>query len=68
MLSVSGADKLTVYLAAATGFRRFDTKPDSDAAEPTGVCQVTLDKAVSLGYEQVKRRHEQDHRGLFGPR
>ncbi|MGG1615234.1 glycoside hydrolase family 95 protein [Paenibacillus sp. NRS-1781] len=66
VLSVSGADKLTVYLAAATGFRGFDTRPDSDATEPTAVCQATLARAVLLGYEQVKHRHEQDHGELFG--
>ncbi|MGW9527995.1 glycoside hydrolase family 95 protein [Paenibacillus terrae] len=66
VIRVAGADKLTVYLAAATGFRGFDTQPDIDATESAGVCEVTLARAVSLGYEQVRHRHEQDHWELFG--
>jgi alpha-L-fucosidase 2 len=62
---VSDADTLTVYVAAATGFRGFHTMPDSDPVESAEVCQVTLDKVISLGSKQVRQRHEQDHRALF---
>ncbi|KAF6614481.1 glycoside hydrolase family 95 protein, partial [Paenibacillus sp. EKM208P] len=64
-LIISGADKITVYLAAATGFRGFHTMPNSDATESAEACQVILDGAISLGSEQVRQRHEQDHRKLF---
>lgn len=64
-LIISGADKITVYLAAATGFRGFHAMPNSDATESAEACQVILDGAISLGTEQVRQRHEQDHRKLF---
>ncbi|MDY8023582.1 glycosyl hydrolase family 95 catalytic domain-containing protein [Paenibacillus polymyxa] len=64
-LVISGADKITVYLAAATGFRGFHAMPNSDATESVEACQFTLDGAISLGSEQVRQRHEQDHRKLF---
>lgn len=64
-LIVLGSDQLTIYLAAATGFRGFHTMPDSDPAESAEACQVTLDKAIALGSEQVRQRHEQDHHALF---
>ncbi|WP_225998959.1 glycosyl hydrolase family 95 catalytic domain-containing protein [Paenibacillus sp. BJ-4] len=64
-LIVSGADTLTIYLAAATGFRGFHTMPNSDPVESAEACQITLDKVILQGSEQVRRRHEQDHRALF---
>jgi alpha-L-fucosidase 2 len=66
ILSVSGADRLTIYVAAATGFRGFAVQPRSEVTEPEAMCRNMLDAAVSLGRKQVRQWHEQDHRELFG--
>nr|WP_231506228.1 glycoside hydrolase family 95 protein [Paenibacillus sp. UNC451MF] len=51
-LSVSKANAVTIYLAAATTFR---------CEDPLGECIQQLEKAAGKGYERVKQDHLADH-------
>lgn len=65
-LTVSGAKAVTLLLAAATDYAGYDQAPGSGGIDPAERCQAALDVAAALGYEQLRQRHEADHRRLFG--
>lgn len=65
-LTVSGAKAVTLLLAAATDYAGYDQAPGSGGIDPAERCQAALDAAAALGYEQLRQRHEADHRRLFG--
>jgi len=65
-LRVSGARAVTFLLAAATDFAGFDLMPAGDAEALAAACARDLRAARSLGAEALRRRHEADHRRLFG--
>ncbi len=65
-LTMSGAKAVTLLLAAATDYAGFDQAPGSGGIDPAERCRAALDAAAALGYEQLRQRHEADHRRLFG--
>lgn len=65
-LTMSGAKAVTLLLAAATDYAGFDQTPGSGGIDPAERCRAALDAAAALGYEQLRQRHEADHRRLFG--
>ena len=74
-LTVSGADAITVYLAAATDYKNtFWNEDGTDDyyyrtgetdAELAARVKATLDAAVESGYEAVKASHLADYQELF---
>ncbi|RUS45137.1 glycoside hydrolase N-terminal domain-containing protein [Cohnella sp. AR92] len=56
-LLVENADSVTLVLAAATTFRE---------ADPTGRALNVTQAAARLGYDELRRRHVDDYRALFG--
>jgi alpha-L-fucosidase 2 len=59
-LSVDGADAVTLFIAAATGYRGYDQMPDGPVD-----CQRVLDAVANKSYAQVRADHVGDHQGLF---
>jgi len=60
-LTVSGADDITIILAAATSYRnRNDLSGDSSA-----LCRRYLDHVGDKSYDDIKKDHIENHRELF---
>src|SRR5699024_5411810 len=55
-LQVSGADEVTILLAAAT---------DYQSGDPDDITQNRISKASDLSYEQLRENHTRDYRRLF---
>ncbi len=59
-LRIEGADAVTLFLAAATGYRGFDQMPDGPVDS-----RPALDAAAKKPYKQIRADHIADHQGLF---
>ncbi len=59
-LRIEGADAVTLFVAAATGFRGFDQMPDGPVD-----CRPALDAAAKKSYAQIRDAHVADHQRLF---
>jgi alpha-L-fucosidase 2 len=64
-LLIHGATACTVMLTAATGYRRFDQKPDTPQDEVNALATRQLDATVKQSYPALRQRHVADHRRLF---
>ena len=64
-LVVTGATALTVVLTAATGYRRFEQKPDTPQPVVTERATRQLDIALQQSYSALRQRHTADYRQLF---
>ncbi|MGA3190524.1 MAG: glycoside hydrolase family 95 protein, partial [Bryobacteraceae bacterium] len=59
-LRVEGADCVTLFIAAGTGYRGFDQMPDGPVD-----CRPALDAAVKKPYAQIRGEHIAEHQKLF---
>jgi len=59
-LRIEGADAVTLFIAAATGYRGFDQMPDGPVN-----CQPSLDTVATKPYIQIRDEHIAEHRKLF---
>ncbi len=59
-LRIEGADSVTLFIAAATGYRSFDQMPDGPID-----CVPALDAAVKRSYAQIRDEHVAEHQRLF---
>ncbi len=62
-LQLIGADSAEIFLAARTSFRGFGQRPDIPDAALRAQCLADLEQAAS--YEEIRRRHTEDHRKYF---
>ncbi len=62
-LEVRNATQLTLMIAAATGFVDYRSLPDESGLSDR--CKVVLSAAGTLGYEQLRLRHTEEHMKLF---
>jgi alpha-L-fucosidase 2 len=65
-LRISGADSVTLLLAAETTFRGFAHEPGQDEREPAARVQARLAAAMERGYADLRAAHTADHAALFG--
>ncbi len=63
-VSVRDASRLTVYLAAETGFAGYRVEPD--AAAMTKRCEDRLRAVCASDYESIRERHVREHGAMFG--
>ncbi|WP_020138379.1 glycosyl hydrolase family 95 catalytic domain-containing protein [Streptomyces sp. 351MFTsu5.1] len=63
-LRLVGATSATVLVAAATGFRGWDTEPDGPETGPTAEAARLLDAAAGIPYDRLRAEHIADHRTL----
>jgi alpha-L-fucosidase 2 len=59
-LAIEGADAVTLYIAAATGYRGYDQMPDGPVD-----CRPVLDAVANKQYPQIRNEHSADHQRLF---
>ncbi len=60
-LHIRGASAATIYLAAATSFRRFDDV----SGDPTAANRVTVAAALAKGLDPLRAAHVAEHQRLF---
>ncbi|WP_168735720.1 glycoside hydrolase family 95 protein [Cohnella fermenti] len=65
-LQISGADRVTLYVAGATSFAGYRTQPAEAGRNPGDICEERLSACDGRTYEQLKDRHIEDYRRLFG--
>ncbi|MFD0670321.1 glycoside hydrolase N-terminal domain-containing protein [Cohnella sp. GCM10027633] len=63
-LVVSGARRMTVYVAAATGYQGY-ASPFREAEIGVDECRERLAAAMARGFEALRERHASEHRELF---
>lgn len=64
-LHVQGAKQVVFYLAAATAFESYEIVPMKDGPLLDQECRDVIAKAMTLGHESLRIRHEADHQSLF---
>ena len=64
-LVISDASALTILLAAATGFRGFQSTPDAPVNEISARAIRQLDAAAAKPFNDLRKRHIEDHQKLF---
>jgi len=64
-IAVRGASSVTVLLAAATGYRGFDTPPDTPLGVILERCESTLRAASKKPYSKLRADHAVEHEALF---
>ncbi|WP_077154740.1 glycoside hydrolase family 95 protein [Bacteroides bouchesdurhonensis] len=64
-IHVKNADRLTLLLSAATSFNGFDKHPDKEGKDEKMISQRRMDDAVSLNYDELKRKHISDFSSFF---
>ncbi len=64
-LHVTGANAVTLILAAATSFRGFDQDPARNQIDLDRICAQTLAQAMGHPYAMLRDRHAADHKSLF---
>lgn len=62
---VHGADEVTYYIAARTGFRAWNKEPIRDPEWCREQCERDLDAAVTKGWEKIREDHIRDYQTLF---
>lgn len=64
-IRISGAASVTLLVAAATDFEGYNAMPGSHGSSASKRCEQALGAAVQLGYDQLLKRHLEDHQALF---
>jgi alpha-L-fucosidase 2 len=66
VLRVQGADAITVFLAASTGYAGFDVAPIEDPAVLRRRCREVLAPLATKPYKVVRDTHVREHEAVFG--
>ena len=64
-LRVEGADELTLFLAAATGYTAYDLALVDDPVMLRRICRGVLLRLHSEPYPLLRARHAEEHKALF---
>jgi alpha-L-fucosidase 2 len=64
-LVITNASAFTILLSAATGFRGFQSKPDTPQNEITAKATALLDPATAKPFAELHKRHVDDYQRLF---
>jgi alpha-L-fucosidase 2 len=64
-LPVEGADELTLFVSAATGYTAYDLAPVEDPVILRNICRTVLLHPHSEPYPLVRARHADGHKALF---
>jgi alpha-L-fucosidase 2 len=64
-IAVTNASAFSVIVAAATGFRGFQSKPDTPSEAIVAKAVATLDRIHGKNFDQLRSRHVDDYRALF---
>ena len=64
-LRVEGADELTLFLTAASGYTAYDLAPVDDPVALRDICRDVLLHLHAEPYPFVRARHAEEHKALF---
>ncbi len=64
-LRIDGARAVTLFIAAATGYRGYDRDPAGTADEIAAACRSRIDAARGKTYEALRAAHVADHQALY---
>ena len=64
-LTIENADSVTLVVSSATSFNGYDTSPIADGRDPAALSASDLRAALGRPWEDLRREHVEDHRGLF---
>lgn len=64
-IRVQEATAITIVLAAATGYRGFENKPDTPLDQVTRKAKEQLDAAAAKPFQTLYASHIKDYQGLF---
>jgi alpha-L-fucosidase 2 len=64
-LVVNGAGTVIIYLSEATSFNGFDKSPGFAGKDPSVEAKANMQRAMQLGYAQLKAAHIRDYQSLF---
>jgi len=64
-LTIQGATACTILVAAATGYRGFERKPDAPQSEVNAEAGRQLDWALTRSHSELRERHRADYRKIF---
>lgn len=59
------ADEVYFVLSMATSFNGFQKSPSREGIDESAKASMILDNAVNRGYDELRRRHEDDYHSLF---
>ncbi len=65
-LVVRGADSVVLRLVAATSYNGFNRSPSRDGADARALATARLEGAAARPFDELLRRHVEDHGALFG--
>jgi len=65
-IAVRGVRAVTFLVAAATDFGGFDVMPKPGTVDVSAACGAALDLAAPRPYEELRARHVDDYRRLYG--
>lgn len=65
VISVSGADAVTIVVTEATSFNGYNRSPGTEGRDPSTEAQARMSSAVKKTYAELKRAHVADHQSLF---
>lgn len=64
-IHIDKADKVTLYISAATSFNGFDKCPDREGKDERAICLRKLENAVDKNYKNILNRHKADFNHYF---
>ncbi|WP_236059832.1 glycoside hydrolase family 95 protein [Chitinophaga rhizophila] len=64
-IAVKGATEAILLLTAATSFNGYDKCPDSEGLDEKAIAGTQLNKASSVPYATLLKRHKQDYQQYF---
>ena len=65
-IHVEGTDEVYFVMSLATSYNGYDKSPSLEGIDPAKKATEILDKALSYNYKELKNRHVDDYRELFG--
>jgi alpha-L-fucosidase 2 len=65
ILTVSGADSVILFVAAATDYPGFGKGPADPSIDTKNLCVDTLDRAARKSFDDLKSAHIKEHHGYF---
>ena len=60
-LSISGADEATLYITAATSYKRYDDV----SGNPDALCRAAIEKAAQRSFPSMRSEHVIAHKAIF---
>lgn len=64
-ISIENATEATLYVSMATSFNGYNKDPAKEGLNQITLAQSQLNKAVNMGWDEIKKRHLKDYQNYF---